>query len=302
MLNLHKKKVSVLAIVILYRKRILESETIEFLNRQQLTGSIDLELSLIIVDNSEEKYVLETELRQMESVDRFKSVRLINQYSNQNLGIIYNELINDNSGLFDYLNILDDDSKLPPSYYLDFSHFQDSTNNLVYSPKILESKTKLYSPKNQPPFIDIFNVTKSKDFPTDFIGDVSGGNIFSVMSGLFLKSELFDNGFLFDNNLKLYGLDNQLFLYLKKHEISCYVLPIYIEHSPSYLEENESIEKLRFRFVQRAISRRKLARMFNINPVRVFLGGVVSACSMAIKHQHPGFISDLLFVSFKPIK
>lgn len=294
--------ISILIVVILYKKSILESETLEFLNKQVNSYPENLKLSLAIVDNSEGKYIVEEDLRDSDFFKQYESVRLFNHYNNANLGVVYNDLISDNIGFFNYFNILDDDSILPPDFYANFLFCQNSNDYFVYAPKILKSENLLYSPKRQPPFVDIFNFTQSNNFPVGFVGPVTNGDVFAVMSGIFLKSDLFEDGFLFSNELKLYGLDNQLFLYLKKKSIFVYILPMSITHSPSYLAGDETIQKIRFRFTQRSFSRIRLATLFGINKFRVLTGVLVSALSMTVKHRHPGFFFDFCFVLFKSFK
>lgn len=267
-------------IIILYKKDILESDTVISLP-SALNKVKDKKFHVSIVDNSETKSVTKP------AYDKFRKnlpeciyTDLNSTFSNESLGVIYNQAISSVDSKF--YCILDHDTHLDDNYFSTFFELSQINRSNLFVPKILEKKGLLYSPKRQDVIVDVFNRCKTSKFTPEVSGLVSTTGFFAVMSGVIVNKKVFNDGFLFNESIKLYGLDNLLFDYYNRNYDKCYILPIYLGHSVSYLEEEDINTKL-FRFKERNQSTLIVSRLIGRSRMRTYTSLSIATVMAVIK-------------------
>jgi hypothetical protein len=274
-------------IVILYKKDIFESDTtLSLINAVKSVKN--KKIHILIVDNSERQSVKENSFNKFEKqLSEYAFLELALNFSNENLGVIYNQAINKIESQF--YCILDHDTRFDQTYFLSFFEHSRGIETGIFAPKILQDKELLYSPKRQRTIVDIFNANKIKSLSEEVSGLISSKDFFAVMSGLFIQKKVFEKGLSFNEDLKLYGIDNMLFENYSSLYDQCYILPDFLKHSLSYLD-NEEIEIRIFRFEERQRSIFIISKLIRRNVIRTYTSLIISIVLNALKLR-----------SFKPI-
>lgn len=283
-------------IIILYKKDIFESDTVSSLNHA-LEDLKDKKINVLIVDNSEEQSVSKISFKILkEQISEYASISLAQDFSNENLGVIYNYGI-DKSESKHYC-FLDHDTQLNKNYFSSFFEHSSHTFAGIYVPKILQDNGLLYSPRRQKTIVDIFNFQKTKTLPSEVSGLTSSEDFFAVMSGLIVHGEVFRRGFSFNETIKLYGLDNMLFEYYNRNYNECYILPEFLKHSISYIEESE-IDFRMFRYKERQTSTFLISKFIRRSLIRTYTSLVFSAIFNALKYRSLRPISISIKIMYK---
>lgn len=275
-------------IIILYKKNVLDSDTLISLpsTLNKIEGK---KFHISIFDNSEQDSVTQLAYKNFtKNLPECACVNLISTFSNESLGIIYNQAIASVDSR--YYCILDHDTKLDEFYFSTFFDLSEVNNVNLFVPKILEKDELLYSPKRQKVIVDIFNRCKVNKFTSEVSGMVSSTDFFSIMSGIIIKKTVFNDGYYFNEKIKLYGLDNLLFEYYNRNYDECYILPIFLKHSISYLEK-EDIDTKIFRFKERNQSAFFISKLTGKSLIRTYVSLFISTMTTVIKLR-----------SLKPIK
>ena len=267
-------------IVILYKKDIFESDTtLSLINAVKSVKN--KKIHILIVDNSERQSVKENSFNKFEKqLSEYASLELSLNFSNENLGVIYNQAVNKLES--QCYCILDHDTRFDQTYFLSFFEHSREIEAGIFAPKILQDKELLYSPKRQRTIVDIFNANKIKSLSEEVSGLISSKDFFAVMSGLFIQKKVFEKGLSFNEDLKLYGIDNMLFENYSRLYDQCYILPDFLQHSLSYLE-NEEIEIRIFRFKERQRSIFIISKLIRRNVVRTYTTLIISIALNALK-------------------
>lgn len=267
-------------IVILYKKDIFESDTtLSLINAVKSVKN--KKIHILIVDNSERQSVKENSFNKFEKqLSEYASLELALNFSNENLGVIYNQAINKLESQF--YCILDHDTRFDQTYFLSFFEHSRDIETGIFAPKILQDKELLYSPKRQRTIVDIFNAYNIKSLSEEVSGLISSKDFFAVMSGLFIQKKVFEKGLSFNEDLKLYGIDNMLFENYSRLYDQCYILPVFLKHSLSYLD-NEEIEIRIFRFKERQRSIFIISKLIGRNVIRTYTSLIISIALNALK-------------------
>jgi hypothetical protein len=214
-------------LVVLYNKRLADSETIKAL----LTISIK-DVSIYIVNNGPDLLIEDEIIFKLRERCEFVSVQ--NYLTNKPLSWVYNDYIDSHEA--DRYIILDDDTQLTHEYFKDLV-FNDE-NYMIGLPKMLSS----YDKKQYTPMLN------GKIKP-DTYGHISGDFNFSITSAIILSKDIVSIlkkrfGSVFDERYALYSIDNTLFLRLEtivKEEISpiTYFSNVSLLHDFSNIQANK---------------------------------------------------------------
>lgn len=188
-------------LVILYNKKIYDSESITSLININLKDDIDL----YIWDNSK-KRLDEQSLDDIRNY--FPSLEYFHDGNNHSLACIYNKVCDDffTRNKVDYSIILDHDSLLNSDHLVTLSneilHYNNplllvpiarnvNTKSII-SPRLLDNTSKEKSNQSNPFVTPGFHIAS---------------NFFAIGSGLTLSRKLWNSGIRFDEDLNLYGVD-----------------------------------------------------------------------------------------------
>lgn len=166
---------------------------------------------------------------------------------NTPLAKVYNTIISEYKDV-DYVAIFDQDTVLVE---LDYEKKIDSAllNNPkidLFIPKIYAKHGELYSPGK------FIFPGKARKLISISDGVVSAKKLTGITSGLivsrrFIKTE----NFLFNENLRLYGVDTDFFINYSKKRKELYILSVKIQHSLSFEDSNLSVAEQRKRDKER---------------------------------------------------
>lgn len=217
-------------LVLLYKKTLLESKTIQSIFRED----IDFRTSSLIIWNNGPSEI-DAELNE-DLLNRWCKVELIETLENMPLSLVYNKFIE--SYHADRYVILDDDSLLTKEYLTAITNTQsDVALPVIYSQLIPRSPTVQ----------GVFNKGPYKS--TDQVIAIGSG--MSVRYSITQKIKSY-YGDVFDSHFALYGVDTTFFLRLHHLGLSDSIEVVDgFEHSLSRLE-NESQVISRFRQIERA--------------------------------------------------
>lgn len=274
---MESEKKTIAILIVLYGKKVIESETITSLLKTSINN-----IHICIHNNGPGKISIENEI-----YEGFKSkninIDLVNCIDNKPLGILYNDFIKDNVTASKIV-ILDDDSTVTDSFV---SEMMESKHDLSL-PKIF-SKTdrKQYYPiKENKLLSDSGVVSDIKDF-------------FSIGSGLIISRELVnlfkDNNIeLFDENYALYGVDFSFFrrlTYLKHRGCDIKIsLNCNIVHSLSRTESRQSIFRRKERLMDLAITTK---RYTSLELIKSFIKQMVKSFFV-----NGPYVTYIVFISF----
>jgi hypothetical protein len=210
--------------VVLFNKKLNESNTLISLISQD-QSLFDSKYNLTIYDNSQYPCLSVLELSELE---RFYEIDYKHNMSNEPLSIIYKEqfdlLLEE-----EYLLILDDDSKLPNNYIVNFIETRSNLLNVgkvVFVPKVI-THMSLISPYNS--FFVFSRPLNANGFH---------GNIFAINSGVFIPKLDELQIFRYPEYAKFYGTDTVLFEFFHKSNVNIFVLDIFIQHDLSFHPKN----------------------------------------------------------------
>ena len=157
---------------------------------------------------------------------------------NTPLAIVYNSIISQYQNI-DYIAIFDQDTVLLDADYekkLD-SAIENNPQIDLLIPKIYTKSGLLYSPGK---FIFPGKAIKLHDVKT---GVIKAKNLTGITSGLIISQRFIaSEHFLFNERLKLYGVDTDFFINYTKKRKYLYILSVQIEHSLSFEDYTISFE------------------------------------------------------------
>ena len=231
-----------LFIVVLYKNEICECLTINSFIKCNLFKNP--ENYFYIWDNSPIEQS-ENNLSLLQSLG--KNIEYAFHPENTPLAKVYNAVIAKYSDC-DYIAIFDQDTALLDT---DYEKTVDSAieNNLdvdLFIPKIYTKAGLLYSPGK---FIFPGKARKLNDIK---VGVVNAKHLTGITSGLIVSRRFITSeNFLFNEQLKLYGVDTDFFINYTKKRKNLYILPVHIEHSLSFEDDSIPIEERRKRDEER---------------------------------------------------
>ncbi|KAA8999852.1 glycosyl transferase [Affinibrenneria salicis] len=235
-------------LVVLYNKLPGESTTLNMLLEHEFPNS-----SILIHNNGPKEIRFENDHRLYLLKEIFNKVESVNCLENKPLSSIYNEFIQSNKHVNQYV-ILDDDTEMTNSFFLAMNSHDDIDVEL---PKIKSSfDGEIYYP-----------VSSGRIISGD--GNLDSTSTISIGSGLIIKKKLVDkfckyNMTLFDENFALYGVDFSFFRRIYKlnsmgENIEMRSTSV-LKHSLSRLEGASS--KNAFRHIERILDVAITARQY----------------------------------------
>lgn len=218
-----------LFIVILYKMEINNSQTIQSFKRCNLFENP--ENYFFFWDNSPDP-LKDINYEQLSFLGN-QNVVYESHPENTPLAKAYNTIIRKNEQI-DYFVIFDQDTEIQDFDYEKNINkiLQDNPKIDLFIPKIYTKTGVLYSPGK---FIFPGKTRKIKEIN---IGINDSKNLTGITSGLILsKNFIVSENFLFNEKLKLYGVDTDFFINYGKKRKQLYILPTTINHSLSF-EDN----------------------------------------------------------------
>lgn len=171
-----------------------------------------------------------------------KNCVYIKSNENKGLAYIYNKIIERYCKKYDFLILLDNDSKMEKEYFISLDKsIEKYKDNKLYIP-IVRVNEKIYSPNKN---ILLFNFY-FKEINSE---KISSQNIFAINSGMCISCEfLIKDLKKYDERLKFYGTDNYFMNFYQKKNRELVVLNYIMEHKLSAFNKSEAIEKKIWRF------------------------------------------------------
>jgi len=207
-------------LVVLYKTKPDESSTlrsiIEYLNT--LSDSRLRNYKIILWDNTPDIDFSEEYLHSY--FGNKLSFEYINTPENTSLSVIYNSVI-DTIPDESYINLFDQDSELPTSYFLALNDAQKIREPLIL-PRVI-CNGKLVSPGKR--FFARGRLLSTIDF-----GPVRSKNLIAINSGMSIHKSVFKN-IRYDQQLRFYGTDTFFMKKYEKYNTHVYILNSSIEHS-----------------------------------------------------------------------
>lgn len=154
------------------------------------------------------------------------------------LAKVYNSIIEKYS-FCDYIVIFDQDTELLDYNYEKILDFAIEKNPMIdlFIPKIYTKSGCLYSPGK------VMFPGKAMKINNIQEGVVKARKLTGITSGIIISNQYIKNtGFRFNEKLKLYGVDTDLFYNYKEMRKFLYVLPVNISHSLSFEDESLSLD------------------------------------------------------------
>lgn len=233
--NFKEKKFLIL--VVNYNLNLNNSETFKQIVKNK--KYFKKNFSLILWDN----------LLKKENIDIFKDefIDLNGEYlpslNNQTLANIYNNIILNYREKFEYLILLDNDSKISEEYFEEILEITSKEEEIeLILPKI-KYKEKIYSPqKNFPEKLKKSIFYEENEFGIKDVKDVVAINSGMIISTNYLKK----NNFLYDSKLNFYGTDN-FFMYIFRKTSKKYYLMNYILVHEFSMANKENLDKALWR-------------------------------------------------------
>ena len=219
---------------VIYNKKCNESDTITSFYRSSYHSSSqnDVNIELHIWDNSTDKSVLEHNRDYCEKKNIYHHFNGNNEF----LSVVCNKFLHRYKD--DFLMIFDDDSNVSNEYLESVVKTARNVDFHVGVPKIESQLKSIYSPAK-------FGLVKGRH-----LDDISCGfnfGLVAISSGMVINcKKVTSKGIYYDENLNLYGIDTDFFLYLARRGISLYVLDVSIIHDLSCFNvESSQVKKKR---------------------------------------------------------
>lgn len=224
-----------LLLIVNYNQKYCESETYVSLKQIQNLFDIYNIKKIIFWDNipKDNNYKIVKEL---------KNCEYIPSKNNKGLAYIYNQVIKNYCKDYEYLVLLDNDSKLDEQYFKKLESVIKSNKEIPLFVPIVKVKDKIYSPnKNIYLFNFYFKEIKNEK--------IYSKNIFAINSGMCISTNYLVNDFRkYDDRLNFYGTDNYFMNKYQVKEKMLAVFPYIMEHKLSAFDKNEPIDKKLWRF------------------------------------------------------
>ncbi len=225
-----------LIILVLYKKNEKDSNTLSSIISNMYNYN---KFHMVIWDNSPTRML---SYGKLEQINKIINTQYIHCPENYPISKVYNIVIKQNINLYQYVILLDHDTEISTLFFKEIENNVSKTSNTcklllpkVYSNNTLVSPAKLYGfyGKNISYILEGYKLSKYKT---------------AINSGMIISMDIFRDGFEYDINLTLYGIDDYFMkLYAKKFPYF-YVLNCNLSHSLDFFNGNESIEKRYFRF------------------------------------------------------
>ncbi|KHN53083.1 hypothetical protein [Pectobacterium fontis] len=226
-------------VVIIYNSMLQNSDTLKSLTKCKTDG-IDLD---ILVWNNGQELLIEEDINNFMMVcqENKISAKIYQDITNISLSKIYNFFIDNFS--FDIVTLLDQDSKIPNDFFYKINNSEKSD---IYIPKIIVNNNEK-DVQYYPHLYDNPNIVIDEGYiSSPVISAMSGVSMSKIAIDKIIK----ERGFIFEERLALYGIDNDFFRTIKKMSIQ--KLSLYcvneIHHSLSTLDPKE--EKSDFRIIE----------------------------------------------------
>jgi len=231
-----------LFIIVLYKTEIEKCLTVNSFIECNLFKNTDS--YFCVWDNSPEA-LSERDRNYVESLG--KNVVYESHPENTPLAKVYNLVIAKYPDC-DYIAIFDQDTVLLDTNYENLvdSAIENNPRIDLFIPKIYTKSGLLYSPGK---FIFPGKARKLHDIKT---GRVKAKNLTGITSGLIVSQHFISSeNFLFNERLKLYGVDTDFFINYTKKRKYLYILPVKIKHSLSFEDFSIPLEDRRKRDEER---------------------------------------------------
>lgn len=194
------------------------------------------DLKLVIWDNSP------TQMIELNTIKKM-GVEFNYFHTAENIALskIYNKIINDNLNC-ESIFIFDQDSMITAKYFEKMLEAQLKCPDInLFVPKIIHNNIVL-SPAKRLLHKGIY------PYKSTIKGKIPSKRFLGIMSGMHIKMRLFrDHAIRFDENLKLYGIDNKFSIDYSKINNYLFVIDYFLNHNLSKFE-NEDSEMKRIRF------------------------------------------------------
>jgi GT2 family glycosyltransferase len=265
-------------LVVLYKKRVSESETI-----QSLLNCINKEdlYKIILWDNS--PFPLQTsEIGLL--THSFSSFEYKHTPENISLAKIYNITIKENFNS-ELLMLFDQDSVITISYFELLKKGINENPKINLFVPLVKNGDQVVSPGD-------FAFINGKYWHNERSGIVESKNKLAITSGMVIRmSYLLSNSFIgFDERLKLYGIDTQFMIQYQKCNSNFFVINYVLKHNLS-LYENEDISTKIKRFRDHKFSLRIIMKSTTILQIIVLeLVLFVKSFFLAVKNRNIYFL------------
>lgn len=196
-----------LFVVVIYRKMVLESDTIVSLIK--CAGTMNV--GVVIWDNSPSEFQEKNKLALEPLYEEFLLVDYRPASENTSLSLLYNQVMesyfSDRSA--SRITFLDQDSVLAQDFILRIGKEGPSSGILIV-PKVVSNRTgAVASPRYQNSYYLFTKYRFRQDFQISDCGYFTSQNLFAVGSGLTVPFELWSEGLRFDENISFYGVDTE---------------------------------------------------------------------------------------------
>lgn len=273
--NSAARKPKLIVLVVLYKKTIAESPTIQSLLMQ---NNQLFEIELVVWDNSPDRCPKE---QQKEISTAFSKFQYIWAPENVWLSKLYNKVLS--AAEYDYALLLDQDSEVP-AFYLDklsaaLLKFPEVS---LFLPIVLNNG-KVVSPGS-------FVYFKGKHWKSIKTGLISSKNVLAITSGMVISARVFRNHQMkFDERLNLYGIDTSFMLQFSKFEKQLYVLSVQFDHD-TVLWSNPSADLMLSRFRNLKSTWPKILSDRPVALVLAYFYSKAVSLKLALKYQDSRFL------------
>jgi GT2 family glycosyltransferase len=261
-------------VVVLYNLELKQSETLSSLKGQL---SHNLDINLVLWDNSP---IPVNDVNEYADYLPF-SIKYYHTPENLSLAKVYNRVIG--AETFDYLLLLDQDTKLPDTYLSLIEQLTTSNPTLNLFLPVVKNGNRMVSPGS-------FQYFKGTHLSAIQPGICSSKNLLAIGSGMTISNNVFSKlNLRFDERLSFYGIDSRFMLDYARVQDLLYVMPVTLNHD-SALWSNPSAEVLlpRFRNLRKAwsllLSDKPAVRLLN----RFYYA--IKSVMFCIKFRDPRFL------------
>jgi GT2 family glycosyltransferase len=270
-----------LIIVVLYKSRVLDSDTFKSLiaSKDALSDTD----KICIWDNSPIPQSVE-DLTNISNLN-FCEIEYTSTPENLSLSKIYNTIIKANPQM-DYVVLLDQDSVFGSAYINAFKDAQSKHAEIKMFAPLITSNGLVVSPGH-------FVYFNGKYWKSPKYGLVKSKNTIAIASGLIISIDAVRKVGYFEERLTLYGIDTNFMIRFSRCYEEFYVLSTTFNHDLSEFNIEDKQVKLN-RFLSHKESCLINARLFSVDvrvTTRLFF--VYKSLSLAIKYKEFKFLSRL---------
>lgn len=225
-----------LILVVLYKKNILESETLQSILQSEHNFS---KYRLVVWDNSPVKML---DKQALGVINEKISVDYLHNSRNESLSVVYNEIVEKYERNYSFIILFDHDTLIPSDF---FDKTEIAVGRMSKKCRLILPKVKAHFALVSPANLYLFYGRRLKKVSS---GYMASKNKTAINSGMIIDTHLFLDGFRYDTTLNFYGIDNYFMeIYAKKYPLF-YVLDVELTHSLDYFNGNESFERRLGRF------------------------------------------------------